>query len=68
MFLLLKYQKTFDLFGQKSKKKSCHVFVCAFIWNHPYTRCINNIFRIFEEPTLKKLDGVSPDDNRPSIN
>ena len=36
MFLLLKYQKLLT-FLVKNPKKNCHVFLRAFIWNHPYT-------------------------------
>ena len=36
---ITKISKTFDFFGQKSKKKN-HVFLGAFIWNHPYIKHI----------------------------
>ena len=36
MFLLLKYQKLLT-FLVKNPKQYCHVFLSAFIWNHPYT-------------------------------
>ena len=35
-FLLLKYHKTFDFLSLKSKNKF-HVFLGAFMWNHPFT-------------------------------
>ena len=35
-----KISKTFDFFGQKSPKKSCHVYLGAFIWNHPDSKAI----------------------------
>ena len=34
--VITKISKTFDFFGQK--KKNCHVFLGAFIWNHPFSR------------------------------
>ena len=33
-----KISKTFDFFGQKSKKNNRHVFLGAFIWNHPFAK------------------------------
>ena len=35
-FLSLKYQKLLT-FLVKNQKKNCHVFLGAFIWNHPAT-------------------------------
>ena len=32
---ITKISKTFDFFGQKSKKKKLSFFLGAFIWNHP---------------------------------
>ena len=33
-----KISKTFDIFGQQSQKKKNHIFLGAFIWNHPTAR------------------------------
>ena len=35
---ITKISKTFDFFS-KNQKKSCHVFLGAFIWNHPTSSC-----------------------------
>ena len=43
MFLLLKYQKLLT-FLVKNPKKNCHVFLRAFIWNHPYVKRLTLIF------------------------
>ena len=35
-FFINKISKTLYFFSQKSiKKKKCHIFLGAFIWNHP---------------------------------
>ena len=36
-FFITKISKTFDFFSQKSKRKNFHIFLGAFIWNHPDT-------------------------------
>ena len=39
-FLLLKYPKLLTFIGQKIQQKNCHVFLGAFIWNHPWGKVV----------------------------
>ena len=52
-FFITKILKTFDFCSQKSKK-NCHIFLGAFIWNHPLV----TLKRIYKKK-LKKNQKMS---------